>query len=410
MKSGTPGFRGARLVEAREARALTGVALADMVGVTRASITQYEKDVQTPRPDVMKRMVEVLNLPLEFFLRELRPSATGVFHYRSLAAATKTLRRQAQRRQDWVRDIVAWLEEMIELPKIDFPDFRPPSDPNAIDDEYIERAAQVTRRHWSLGDGPIVNATRFLENQGAVVSLSDFGSEELDAFSECGREGFTPYVSVSADKKLAARANLTASHELGHLVLHRNVPDNVAKRTAEHKLMEAQAFRFADAFLLPASTFAPMVRHPSLDLFRMLKAKWRVSIGAMIMRSRDLLLITDEQYRRLWIAYSKRGWKHGEPMDEELGHDGPRVLRNAFDLLLTERVVSKEQICGSLPYAPSDIEKLCGLYPGYLSEDFGATIVRLPSASVSAPRTRPAMADVVQIDRVRIKGSSKNPL
>ena len=379
---------------------MTGVALADLIGVTRTAVTQYEKNVQTPRPDVMQRITEVMNLPFSFFTRESEPAHAGSMHYRSLAAATKTARRRAQRRHLWLRHIVAWLTAMVELPALDFPDFNPPSDPGLIDDDRIERAAEATRRHWGMGDGPIPNVTWLLENRGAVVSLSDFGSEDLDAFSESGRERFEPYVSLSADKAVAARANFTAAHELGHLLLHRNIPDNVANRATEHKTMEGQANKFADALLLPATTFSAQVRHLSLERFQAMKSTWRVSIGAMIMRSKSLSLIDEDHYRRLWISYSKRGWKRKEPLDDELSNGGPRVLRRAFELILDERVVSRDHIRAALPYAPSDIESLCGLEPGFLSEDYSNKLVRLPGRATPAP-TSSARGDVLPFGRLR---------
>jgi Zn-dependent peptidase ImmA (M78 family)/DNA-binding XRE family transcriptional regulator len=407
MKAGTPGFHGKRLTEAREARGLTGVALADMAGVSKSTISQYEKGDQTPRPDVMKRLTEILNLPMEFFLRPPSAGRSGVFHYRSMAAATKGARLRAQRRHEWLREIVAWLTTMVELPALNFPVFDVPDDPVRIDRDLIERIATAARRYWAMGDGPIDRVIWLLENHGAVVALSDFGSEELDAFSEHGCDGFEPYISVSADRVIAARANFTAGHELGHLLLHRRVPENVANRPVEHRLMETQANLFADAFLLPEATFSPQVRTPSLDLFRALKPKWRVSIGAMIMRCHALGILNQDQYTRLWIAYSKRGWKHGEPLDETLLDGRPRVLKRAFELLINERVVSREQIRAELPFAPSDIERLCGLEEGYLSDTFANGMVQLPSRPVVATNPRGRPADVLAFTLDRRKGPTR---
>jgi predicted transcriptional regulator len=54
MKPGTPGFVGARLKEAREARFLSAIALADLVGVSRQAISLYENGAKTPGPEVMQ--------------------------------------------------------------------------------------------------------------------------------------------------------------------------------------------------------------------------------------------------------------------------------------------------------------------------------------------------------------------
>jgi len=401
VKSGTPGFRGARLVEARDARRVSAVSLAERVGITRGAISQYDKGLQTPRPEIMERLAEALELPIAFFLREPEPSRTGTVYYRSLAAATKIVRTSALRRHEWLRHIAEWLQTMVDIPRVDFPDFQPPVEP-ALISEHIERFAQMARRHWSMNDGPISNVIWLLENKGAVVSLCDFGSEDLDAFSECGRSNFEPFVSVSSSKTLTARANFTAAHELGHLLLHRNVPENVAWSAAQHKEMEKQANDFASAFLLPEATFLGAVRHPSLDLFRALKATWRVSIGAMIMRSYSLNMINEEQYHRLWIAYAKRGWKHGEPLDDMLDHGGPRALRRAFELLINEKVLSRDMVRDSLPYATRDIESLCGLDPGYLDERYATNMVRLSPNDPTNATVRTTPGALIQF-RTRTK-------
>ena len=398
MKPGTPGFRKERLVEAREARRVRPIDLAERVGITRGAISQYEKGPQTPRPEVMERLAVTLNLPIAFFLREPEDSRAGTVYYRSLAAATQTVRKSALRRHDWLRSIAAWLQTMVDLPRPDFPDFKPPSEP-ALITAHVERWAHMARRHWSMNDGPISNVVWLLENKGAIVSLCDFGSEDLDAFSECGRSGFEPFVSVSSSRALTARSNFTAAHELGHLLLHRNVPGSVAWSPTEHKEMEKQANDFASAFLLPEATFRGAVRFPSLDLFRALKATWRVSIAAMIMRSHSLGMINEEQYHRLWIAYAKRGWKHGEPLDDILENGGPRVLRRSFELLLNERVLSRDEVRSALPYAPSDIESLCGLDPDYIDERYATNMVRLPTRDFVNARTTPASGTVIPFDR-----------
>jgi Zn-dependent peptidase ImmA (M78 family)/DNA-binding XRE family transcriptional regulator len=376
LKPGTPGFRGKRLLEAREARRITGAALAEALNITRGAISQYENDLQTPRPEVMSKLASALELPVAFFLREPEEPRSGTVYYRSLAAATKAVRTSALRRHEWLRHIKEWLEEWVDLPRPDFPDFNPPSEP-ALIKEHIERFAQMARRYWGMHDGPISNVVWLLENKGTIVSLCDFGSEDLDAFSECGRETFAPFISISSSKTLAARANFTAAHELGHLLLHRNIPASVAWSPAQHKEMEKQANDFASAFLLPEATFRGAVSYPSLDLFQALKPKWRVSIGAMIMRSHSLGMVGDEEYQRLWVTYSRRGWKHGEPFDDILDRGGPRILRRAFEVLVNDEAIGRDEILNDLPYAPRDIETLCGLDAGFFNQPSVANIVKL---------------------------------
>ena len=108
MKLGTPGFVAERLREAREARGLAAAALAEIVGVSPAAISQYENGAQSPRPEVMQAIADKLSLPVRHFLRPMPPRLPGVgIIYRSMSAATRTDRLRAERRQGWLREIVA---------------------------------------------------------------------------------------------------------------------------------------------------------------------------------------------------------------------------------------------------------------------------------------------------------------
>src|SRR5262245_27483158 len=223
MKPGTPGFVGTRLREAREARGLTAISLADLLGVTRAAVSQYENDLQSPRPEVMKRICDCLNLPLRFFLRPVVERPTPTSFYRSMSAATKAARIRAEKRREWLREIVLYLREYIVLPTVHFPVFNFPSNPQLISDDDIESVATMARQFWNLSNGPIANVVRLLENNGSIIARDYFEVKTLDAFSRWDGMDNIPYVILSADKDSAARSRTDIGHELGHLLLHRNV-------------------------------------------------------------------------------------------------------------------------------------------------------------------------------------------
>lgn len=132
--------------------------------------------------------------------------------------------------------------------------------------------------------------------------------------------------------------------------------------------MEQQAHKFAAAFLLPESRFCSEFRVPTLDALRPLKQKWKVSIGAMLMRAGFLGLLTDDQSTRLWRTYARRGWKRREPLDDEQEVERPQILRQSVQLIIDEKVQSREQVLAALPFGAADIEELAGLPLGYLSE------------------------------------------
>lgn len=366
MRPGTPGFVAARLRSAREARGLTAVALAAVVGVTRAAISQYERGDQSPAPAVMNRICSVLNLPLQHFLRAAPSSDRGVVFYRSLSSATKSARMRAERRYEWLREIVGFIESYVDMPQVNLPDPDLPDDPALLADDRIEDLATELRQYWGLGDGPISNVVWLLERHGIIVARHDIDDPRLDAFSERRKIDGRPYIVLNADKRAAARSRFDAAHELGHLLLHRCVEQRALNQPAVFALIEQQAHRFSAAFLMPETAFRRDVYSVSLDSFRTLKAKWRVSIGVMIKRAAQLGLIDPPEEQRLWLNYGRRKWRKREPLDDSLIPEEPMLVRQSVLLLLDQRIIQQSELPFILGLNERDVEELGSLPTGTL--------------------------------------------
>ena len=363
---GTPGFVGGRLVQAREARGLTAVSLAELIDVKSANISNYEHGRQSPGPDVMARLVSVLNQPLAFFLRPMPVQSEDIW-WRAMSAATKGARARAQARHSWLREIVSYLSDYVDFPTVNIPDFNLPDDVQRITTGMIEEIATECRRFWNLGYGPVADIVLLMENNGIIVSRGELEAESLDAYSQRLRDSEHPFVFLGSDKASAARSRHDASHELGHLILHQNVDAKSIRNRILFKLIEDQAHRFAAAFNLPAKGFSEQLWAPTLDAFLALKPHWKVAIAAMIMRCEQLGIITEQQARRLWINMSRRGWRKHEPLDERLTAEHPRLLRRSFELLVNEGIKTPEQILTDLALNATDVESLACLENAYLS-------------------------------------------
>lgn len=400
MKPGTPGFTGERLRAAREARGINATALAELVGITPAAISHYEKGAQSPGPDVMRAIADKLSLPIRHFLRPMPQAGSGVgCIYRSMSAATKTDRLRAERRHGWMKETVSYLRGYVAFPEPNVPRFDAPTDPNAISDSYIESLAEQTREFWSLGPGPVSNCVWLAENNGIIVVHSALGAETLDSFSEWA-DG-VPYIFLGSERGCAVRDRFNVGHELGHLILHRAVEEkHIRYIVTDHRKMEEQANRFAGAFLLPAKSFARDVYAVTLEALRSLKPKWKVAIGAMLKRADNLGFISGHQLERTWIAYSRRGWRLREPLDDEIESEQPRLLSRAFELLVESGVNVRGEILAHGLCSPKDIETLCDLPAGFLSEDgpkeVSSPVVRmLPSKDPASSRGPRASGSIV---------------
>ena len=396
---GTVGFVGERLTEAREARGLTRAVLGELLGVSPMSISHYEKGTHSPRPELTEKISSQLNLPGRFFRRPIQPferEPQNIF-WRSYVA-TKQARIKCERRFRWFENITDYLAEFLDFPAVNVPSLRLPKDILSLDEDQIEAAAEETRCFWDIGDGPISEVFLLAENNGIIVSHTDLGNDRLDAFSQWHPGGFA-FIVIGSERDSAVRCRYSAAHEIAHLVLHRNQKNK--GKSDLHSRLEWQAFRFASALLLPAKSFLSELWAPTLDAFRSLKERWKVSIGVMIKRCEELGVINEKQAQRLWINYSRRGWKKKEPLDESIPREIPRLLRRSFELLIEEGIRTKQQILDDLWYGPNDIEDLMCLPVGFFQQAAPSEVTVLLKPKHRAPLAPQHTAKIIPLARAR---------
>lgn len=84
--------------------------------------------------------------------------------------------------------------------------------------------------------------------------------------------------------------------------------------TSTTKEIEAEANRFASAFLMPKSTMLKYTpRGFGLRDAVALKKQWKVSVAAFFFRSHDIGLLMDWQYHNLFKQLSAAGWRTDGP-------------------------------------------------------------------------------------------------
>lgn len=377
MKS-TSGYIGENLKRARIARKVTAISLAEQLGITKSAVSSYETGRKSPSPEVAEKICDILNFPMSFFLKDgkITPAFETPSFYRSMSSATKAAREMADEKLQWLLNLIFLLETFVELPPLNFPDIECPSDPDQISNELIEDIASQVRRFWGLRDGPISNAVWLLENNGIIVIRRTLESEHLDAFSKW--VDARPYIILGSEKNCSVRSRFDLGHELGHLILHRNLPRDAIKDPEYLKLIEAQANRFSASFHFPEISFVQEVVKPSLEKFRLLKKRWKLSIGMMIKRSEYLHFITSEQSQLLWRNYARRGWRKSEPLDDEIALEMPKLVQEALQIVIDEGILSASDIHYELGLYCPDIEDSAGLPQNFLSSKLSQVIQIAP--------------------------------
>jgi Zn-dependent peptidase ImmA (M78 family)/DNA-binding XRE family transcriptional regulator len=313
--------------------------LAREIGVDLRSISAYEKGEFRPDEERLKRISQVLRYPASFFfqdsLDELSPDAAS---FRALSSMTAAKRDAALGAGVIALLINDYLEQRFELPEPDLPALSREGSPEA--------AALALRRAWGLGELPIKNVVHLLESRGIRVFSLSQDTLSVDAFSmwRCER----PFVFLNT-KKSAEHSRFDAAHELGHLILHRH-------GAPQGQEAEREANSFASAFLMPrASLLSRQLRFPTVDTLVSLKKHWNVSVAALAYRLHSVEMITDWQYRSLYIEISKRGYRKKEP--DESPRETSQILTKAFAALRDEGV-SKTDMANALHITREEIEQI----------------------------------------------------
>lgn len=353
----------ARLREARLAKRLNQTELADMVGVKRQSISAYENGVKTPEPDTMTHIAHCLGQPINFFTREDRPTfgAPSALFYRKVGQDTNRRNMACAIYSKWLGELAFTFESLVNYPKLDLPEFEPNSGNGRYTDDEIETMAELTRKHFGLGLGPISNTVRLLEAKGVIVCRLEIPGESIEAFSFW--HGDRPFVFLASDKGSAVRSRFDVAHELAHLCIHRWVTQEDIEDPASLKAIEKEAHRFAAAFLLPRKTFPNEIYSPRLLAFVDLKRRWKVAIQAMIYRCKDLGVFDERQVTNLYKEISRKKWRTKEPLDgpEGIPLEQPLLLKKVANLVIEAGRMQTDELKASLGLSTDWICSLTGI-------------------------------------------------
>ncbi len=367
-----------RLREARRGKGYNQRELADKIGVSRQSVSQWEQGAKNPDGSTIARLSEILEQPLSFFAGP-RPTPFGqstVPFYRQFGPKTQKRNDQCNIWKEWLVSTAAFFTTAVKLPEPKLLDWGGNAVPGAIDPQAIEEVAKACRRFWGLGDGPIANLVALMESNGIIMTRVHLGADQVNAFSYWN--GDRPFVFLSSETGSAARSRFDAAHELGHLLMHRGVSGDDLEADPELlRRIESEADRFAGAFLLPEGTYPHEVLTSRLEGFKELKKRWKVSIQAQVYRCEDLGIFSELQILNMRKSISKHRWKTVEPLDDELPLEQPVLLAKCLDKAVNEGGADPLDIAAGINLNPSYIAAFCGKKRDFFSQNQAVVDIQL---------------------------------
>lgn len=381
----TQKFNGQRLKEALQFREKKMTELADETGISKQSLSLYANAGNVPPYDNVIKIAKALDFPTDFFMSEdLCTVTTGNTYFRSQASTTKKARNAQKIKLEYVSKMYEVILNYINVPEVNLPDtsdINIPEEAAKADSEQvsaeIEKVAMAVRRHWNLGNGPIDNLQYELQSNGIIVTGFRDVDVDIDAFSQQITVGgkVVYIIALAIGTKPIERLRFDMAHELGHILMHIWGEDTEDISKEEFNVREKQANMFASALLLPKDTFSKSVSaYPTnIDYYIALKKKWKVSMQAMMYRTRQLEIISANQFQYMMRIMSKNGTRTHEPGDKP-GEIGDTIFQAALDMLfeggyLTVKELLKEFGRYGIFLSQKDLENLMYLREGTLNQD-----------------------------------------
>lgn len=365
-------FLGNRLTYARNRLGVSMQDVAEWLDVGRQYVHKIEtgKENKAFSDEQLAVVASRLGVEVSYFFRpQVISISNDRLHFRSIAIPNYIRDRAKIYAEDFI-SVCSYIKDFIEPLGLEFPHFSLDEQcdidvitANRLHKREIEGVAEFVRDKLNIGGGPISNMVRLLETNGVVICTASEISTKVDAF--CNNDVFP--IVVRNDSKSAVRCRFDLAHELGHLVMHKGMSNDII----ENPMIEKQANHFASCLLLPKEAFINefpkfnKTRIPWDSLLKM-KLRWKVSIAALIMRAHDLGLITDASRKKAFIHISHKGWRTSEPADslrhpDYIETEQPEIIANAVRLLMNTHSDFLPNMSSSLGLSGKMIRDIIGM-------------------------------------------------
>ena len=318
---------------------------------TSSALTQFEKGSVRPKAENVINISRYLKVNENFFYTPKKKIFIKNVAFRRRKTTKKEYLLQAKAIAEYLTEIKQEIiDKYVDLPTLNLPyfDYKISNSENDINKNEIEYIASKTREFWKLKDSPISNVVKLLEGNGVFVykfeninnndnNINTFS--KIDAFSWWDED--KPIILLTKNKT-AVRSRFDIAHELGHLILHKNIDfDNIDNETLN--ILEKEADFFAGCFLLPTKALFQEYISNNLDALFELKKRWKLSVQMIAMRLKNLNIIDEHQCSYVYQQLSHRGYNQKDPLDNEIQHEDMYLFKEIIKVL-KDKIDIKQQI------------------------------------------------------------------
>ncbi|MCY7040013.1 XRE family transcriptional regulator [Streptococcus sanguinis] len=332
-------FNGDILKQLRLLYGMTRKELATKLDITEQAVWQFEKNETSPKASVKQKMTNLFGVRSDYFFQMNSISnfdMTSVA-FRNEAENTRKATDIQEAYLNTLDRLVIYLESMVTIPNqkiIDLVDIISQKDQDTVS---LEEIALFAKRFLEVSNDNS-DLLYQLEKSGIYIFERNMANNE-DAYSIWSNTN-KPFIILGIGKT-AVRRNFDLAHELGHLLLHRNIDFSTLSKD-EFLEKESEANNFASCFLLPKEEFCKDMtslvgkRVSNPDNYIDLKRKYSVSIQALEYRAFKLGLVSPSQHGYFYRLIRKNNYKTFERLDDEIIVRRPSKVRSMLNTILSK--------------------------------------------------------------------------
>ncbi len=304
--------------------------LAQELGVSHTLISYYENGKRTPDSKMLIKIARKLDVSVEELMGRIYEKEHS-YHYRK--------KRLNKTQREYVHAVldrhVNELLEVLDLAKVKLRKDTLASLRSVVKNNAdIREAVRKVRAFLGVDEmPPLENPAKLLELKGFLLLEVREEDMEIDGANTVV-DGVPIIILKKTDK--GDRQRFTLAHELGRMVM------DIQDETLDE---EKCAHRFASDFLLPTplmyAAFGERRKRLKLEELANYKQWFKVSMAAIVMRLKDLGIITDYTHRQYFITAKKHGFYEKEPVPVE--PERFTLLERTVYKLLSEDIITSSR-------------------------------------------------------------------
>ncbi len=299
----------------KAARILKGMSLQDLADrlnntISRQGLHKYESGVVNPDREMLKKLSEVLDVPVDYFYKDNSFLQLSKIEFRKLhVLPSKEELTIIEQTKDILQRYLG-IESILGISA----NFDNPLKSFELIKNYndVTKASMDVRSVWNMGNDPIANVIDLLEDNGIkIIKIETIDS--IDGFQTMVN-GTIPVIGFNEGKlHKPDRIRFTLLHELCHLLLGDKFGD------ASENQIEKYCNHFAGVMLIPDKALKKELGDHRNNIIMQelgaIKRQYGISMQAILMRIKVCEILNDHAIKQIFNAFKVLGWNINEPYD-----------------------------------------------------------------------------------------------